>query len=89
MTAKLNSKIKKPTKKLRSSISTYRARNGVWFCNLKELSEHYAKSYGNVPVAMTDARAQEIHLLARAYISLKKEFLKGVRREKLASKKSS
>ena len=64
--------MKKQTK-IKNTTATYRTIAGPE-TNLFELANTY-KNYGDVPKTINDARAQEIALLARAFLGLRKVWL--------------
>lgn len=68
----LSSKNSKNThKKIRGSIATYKDSNNFVICDLDQLAHSFAVNWGNVPKSINDIKAQELHLLAKAYLSLK------------------
>lgn len=64
--------------KRRGSFASYRDHKDktLWRCDVEEMAKHLSQNWGNIPRSLGNTKAMEIHLLALAYLDLKKELAK-------------
>jgi hypothetical protein len=63
----------KGSRKIKASFaSEYNPMTMEWTTDVDEIAKALSKSYGDIPKYINDTRAMEIHLLAKAYLKLRK-----------------
>jgi hypothetical protein len=60
-------------KKIKYSFACYKNKKGELIGKVTECAKILAANWGNIPERINDLRAQEIHMVAQAYLSLLKE----------------